>query len=76
MIMLTKHGGVVDAKKTRHRVASRYMSAEPCDANRNVKPKDVMASSLMTVDLIGEIDRGTDCMIGPWPSGRGPVIWK
>lgn len=30
------------------------------------------------LNLIGEIDSGTDCMIGPWfwSSGRGPVIWK
>ena len=35
-------------------------------------------NTLMTADLTGGMDSGTDCMIGPWfwPSGRGPVIWK
>lgn len=42
--LLTKHGGVVDAKRTRHRVTSGYMSAKPNDANRNVKPKDIKPS--------------------------------
>ena len=44
IIPLTKHGGIVDAKRTRHCVTSRYVSAKPNDANRNVKPKDIMPS--------------------------------
>lgn len=31
MITLTKHGGIVDANRTRHGVTSRYMRAKPND---------------------------------------------
>lgn len=41
MIILTKHGGIVDPKRTRHCVTSRYMSTKPNDVHRNVKPKDL-----------------------------------
>lgn len=75
LILLTKHGGIVDAKRTRHCVTSRYVSAKPNDTNRKCH---TLYNTPATADLIGEMDSGTDCTIGPWfwPSGRGPVIWK
>lgn len=60
IIPLTKHGGIVDAKRTRHCVTSRYVSAKPNDANRNVKPKDIMPSLVYFNWRNGQLNRLCD----------------
>lgn len=40
---LTKHGGIVDAKRTRNGVTTRYMSAKPNDEERYFSLNEIAA---------------------------------